>query len=153
MQKHIFILLSFVVLFFTACDKVEDVPTTVNIAITSPIENQEFNLGDTIKVFATVTSNKNGCSSFVRVFFVFKKPNATIPASCVPSYNPSMAASFIGCLSATWWADSSPLNIKNSDVINPKVAAMIIDLLANKTSLFLSKYQALTPITNNDAKT
>ena len=59
MQKHIFILLSFVVLFFTACDKVEDVPTTVNIAITSPIENQEFNLGDTIKVFATVTSNKN----------------------------------------------------------------------------------------------
>ena len=58
MQKNIFILLSFVVLFFTACDKADEI-STVNIDVTSPIENQEFNLGDTIKVFATITANKN----------------------------------------------------------------------------------------------
>ena len=59
----------------------------------------------------------------------------------------------MGCCCATWKADSSPELSRKSEVISPKEAATIILRFANITSRFLSRYHALIPITNKDAKT
>ena len=64
-----------------------------------------------------------------------------------------MAASFIGWLRATCLAESSPVVKVKSETINPKLAATIIERLANCISRFLSRYQLLIAITKREAKT
>jgi hypothetical protein len=58
MNKLIFIIVSFSLFFFTSCEKEKiTTPATVNIDIVTPIAEQEYNLGDTVKLVANVTSS------------------------------------------------------------------------------------------------
>lgn len=59
MKAYIFIISTLSILLFTACDKVKEIETVVNFDITSTIANQEFNLGDTIRLDAFISANKN----------------------------------------------------------------------------------------------
>lgn len=66
MKTYFFILLTATILLFTACEKKKDDPT-VSIKITSPIANQVFNLGDTVKLVANITTT--GTINTYRVIF------------------------------------------------------------------------------------
>ncbi len=57
MNKFIFIALCFILVTFTACEKEKvTTPATVTFNVTTPYEDQEYNLGDTVRLYATVSS-------------------------------------------------------------------------------------------------
>jgi hypothetical protein len=58
MNKFIFLLLSSSFLLFTACEKEKiTTPATVNFDVITPIEEQVYNLGDTVKLLANVSAS------------------------------------------------------------------------------------------------
>ena len=78
------------------------------------------------------------------------KPSRGMPS--LPSYRPSMAASFMGCTFVTSTALPSPENIHNRIPTRPTAPPTLIDLTAKSTLRFFIRNHPLTHTTKAPAR-
>ena len=69
------------------------------------------------------------------------------PTPSPPSYSASMAASFMGCTSATLCADLCPVAAAPSEAISPTITAILMLSFASLSSRFFIRYQQETATT------